>query len=129
VNEAQWRERFAAARVAVLGPRLVPVCFAVNDDCTVAWSAVDDKPKRTRDLARLADVRAHPFATLLVQHWDEDWSQLWWVRVSGPARVLDGHEEGVHRLRAKYVQYATHALDGPVLEVELRDWRTWAAGQ
>jgi PPOX class probable F420-dependent enzyme len=114
--------------VAVLGPRLVPVCFAVDDGCTVAWSAVDDKPKRTRDLARLDDVRADPAATLLVQHWDEDWSRLWWVRVSGPARVLDTTPRHVaDALRAKYPQYATHALDGPALEIELRHWRWWSA--
>lgn len=135
--KAEVRERFGNARVARLatvrpdgGPHVVPVCFVVLGD--VAWSAVDAKPKRSSALARLDNVRATGHAILLVDHWDEDWSRLWWVRAGGPARVVErgGHEEAevVAALRAKYPQYATHALDGPFLAVELREWRTWSGG-
>jgi PPOX class probable F420-dependent enzyme len=132
VNGPEWRERLAAARVAVLGTgagRLVPVCFAVDEGGERAWSAVDSKPKRTTELARLDDVRATGTATLLVHQWDEDWDRLWWVRAGGPARVLDAHDaaDGVARLRAKYPQYATHPLDAAVLEIDLRDWQGWSA--
>jgi PPOX class probable F420-dependent enzyme len=126
--------RFGQARVARLStvgaaePHLVPCCFAV--DGPVAYSAVDDKPKRSPRLQRLADVAVHPVATLLVDHYDEDWSSLWWIRVSGPARVVtDGpeHDRAVGLLREKYEQYRHHALTGPILAVELRHWRTWSA--
>jgi PPOX class probable F420-dependent enzyme len=129
------KSRFAEARVARLAtvradgrPHIVPVCFVVVGE--TAWSAVDAKPKRTNDLVRLDNVRATGHATLLVDHWDEDWTQLWWVRAGGPARVVEdgSHEPAViDALRAKYPQYATHALDGPLLAVELREWRTWSA--
>jgi PPOX class probable F420-dependent enzyme len=133
VPEAAARLRSArVARLATVGPdapHLVPCCFAV--DGQVAYSAVDDKPKRSPWLQRLADVTAHPVATLLVDHYDDDdWSSLWWIRVSGPARVIDGgpeHDRAVGLLRAKYPQYRHHALTGPVLAVELRRWRTWSA--
>jgi PPOX class probable F420-dependent enzyme len=127
--------RLAASRVAHLAtvgrdgsPHVVPCCLAVDD--LVAYSAVDDKPKRTVRLQRLADIAAHPVATLLVDEYDEDWSRLWWVRVSGPAREIaagDEHDRAVALLRAKYPQYATHRLEGPVLAVGLERWRSWAA--
>jgi PPOX class probable F420-dependent enzyme len=118
-------------RLATVGPaepHLVPCCFVV--DGAVAYSAVDDKPKRSPRLQRLADVAAHPVATLLVDHYDEDWSTLWWIRVSGPARVVTGgpeHDRAVGLLRAKYEQYRHHSLTGPILAIELAHWRTWSA--
>ena len=127
--------RFSSARVARLGtvmpdgtPHLVPCCFAVAD--RVAYTAVDDKPKRSRQLQRLANVAAHPVATLLVDHYDEDWSTLRWVRAGGPARLVTAgqqHDTAVHLLVAKYAQYASHRLDGPVLAIQLDDWRSWSA--
>jgi PPOX class probable F420-dependent enzyme len=128
------RTRLGLARVGRLAtvgpgaPHVVPCCFVVDEG--VAYSAVDDKPKRTWRLQRLVDVSAHPYATLLVDHYDEDWSALWWIRVSGPARVITNGEEHVHAialLRSKYPQYRSHALTGPVLALELEEWRTWAA--
>ena len=84
------------ARVARLGTvdeaggvRLVPICFAVVDGWLV--SAVDHKPKRTGQLRRLDDMVRSGSATLLIDHYDDDWTQLWWVRVSGRAVV---HEPG-----------------------------------
>src|SRR5579875_3988162 len=88
------RRRFAQARVARLAtitpdgrPHLVPIVFAVHGD--TVYSAVDAKPKRTGALARLANVAAHPQASVLADHYEEDWSALWWVRGDGRARVLE----------------------------------------
>jgi PPOX class probable F420-dependent enzyme len=128
--------RFGRARVARLGtigaagrPQLVPCCFAL--DGLVAYSAVDDKPKRTARLQRLTNVAAHPVATLLVDQYDEDWTALWWITASGPARVvsegINEHDRAVALLLAKYAQYLDHRLDGPVLAVALERWRTWSA--
>ena len=94
------RERFAAGRVARLAtmspdsrPHLVPVVFAVVGD--TVWTAVDAKPKSTRSLRRLANIEANPRVSLLVDHYEEDWSALWWVRVDGKARLVSvGSAEG-----------------------------------
>src|SRR4051812_1328952 len=107
------RRRFTDARVARLattgedGPHLVPVVFAVVGD--TLYSAVDGKPKTTRDLKRLRNIAADSRVSLLVDHYDEDWSMLWWVRVDGRATV---HEvtsavgtAAVDALAAKYPQY------------------------
>ena len=92
MDEAEARSRFAASRVARLAtvrpdgsPHLVPVVFAL-DGATIAF-AVDDKPKSTRELQRLANIRADPRVSILVDHYDEDWAAVWWVRVDGRAPV------------------------------------------
>jgi len=94
VSPEQARERFAAARVARLAtadrdgrPHIVPIVFALDGDRI--YSAVDQKPKRTTALRRLANVAANPNVSLLVDDYDDDWDRLWWVRADGRATVLD----------------------------------------
>ncbi|GAA4470151.1 TIGR03668 family PPOX class F420-dependent oxidoreductase [Phytohabitans houttuyneae] len=129
------RARFAAARVATLAtvdsagaPHVVPVTFALDGD--TVWSAVDAKPKRSRALRRLDNIRANPRVSLLAQHWDEEWSALWWVRADGLAVVTEqapAVDRAVRLLREKYAQYRTVELPGPIIEVTVRRWRDWSA--
>ena len=95
MDASESRRRFAEARVARLAtrgegtPRLVPIVFAIAGDDIV--TAVDHKPKSTRDLRRLSDIADDPRVALLVDHYDDaDWSRLWWVRADGIATVHDG---------------------------------------
>ena len=127
------RARVAEARVARLGtvtedgrPHLVPCCFALVGD--TAYSAVDAKPKSTLALRRLANVRARGQASLLVDHYGEDWSTLWWVRVDGAGRVVDAGPErdaALAALSAKYDQYRRDPPPGPVVAVDITTWRAW----
>jgi PPOX class probable F420-dependent enzyme len=126
-GDAAWA-RLAAARVgrlATSAPRIVPVTFAVAGAAIV--HAVDHKPKATRGLARLEDLRRDPRASLLVDHYDEDWSQLWWVRADGTARVLDVAEatEAVDALVEKYPQYAGRRPAGPVVVLDVHRVSGW----
>ncbi|HSK98392.1 MAG TPA: TIGR03668 family PPOX class F420-dependent oxidoreductase [Euzebyales bacterium] len=130
------RERVTAARSARLAtvgedgqPHLVPVVFALNGP--LAWIAVDAKPKRTRDLARIRNIRARPKVSLLVDHYEEDWSRLWWVRLDGDGRVLPPSrwQGPIDLLRAKYRQYDTAPPEGPVIEIRIHTWRGWAGTQ
>src|SRR5436309_3259761 len=77
---------------------------------TPIYSAVDAKPKASPDLKRLRNIAGHHRVTLLVDHYDDDWRTVWWVRVDGTAIVHDigteAHERGRTRLAAKYDQYA-----------------------
>jgi PPOX class probable F420-dependent enzyme len=118
----------AGAAADVVIPRLVPCCFVLDGE--QIWTVVDDvKPKTTTSLQRLADVRANPWAALLVDHYDDaDWSRLWWVRADGPAAVVeDGadHARAVERLRAKYPQYDAHPPAGPAVRIDVERWRAW----
>lgn len=93
-------------------PLVVPICFAF--DGARCFSAVDAKPKRTRNLRRLSNIAANPHVSLVVDRWDEDWSQLCWVIVEGRADVLTGGAEfarAVDLLVAKYPQYRGLPLD------------------
>ena len=141
MNPEEARRRLAAARVARLAtadlrgqPHLVVVCFALEGDSL--YSAVDHKPKRGPDLRRLANLRANPSASVLVDHYEEDWTRLWWVRADGEARVLDpgdapADEErrrALGLLATKYRQYAARSPEGPVISLTLRSWRAWEPG-
>ena len=99
------RRRFAPSRVARLAttdeggrPHLVPIVFALAAD-DVLYSAVDRKPKSTTKLKRLANIESNPQVAVLADHYDEDWTALWWVRADGTARLVDG-ERGRRRDRA-----------------------------
>jgi PPOX class probable F420-dependent enzyme len=126
-------ERARVARLATVGadrrPHLVPICFVLDGD--VLYSAVDRKPKRSQNLKRIENVRANPHVSVLVDHYDDDWTQLWWVRLDGQARVLtEGpeRERALRLLAAKYPQYAAETPTGPVLAVDIERRRSWAHG-
>ncbi len=132
----ELRARVSAARVARLAtlrpdgtPRLVPVTFALVDG--LICTAVDEvKPKRSTRLARLADIAHDPRVALVVDHYEEDWRGLWWVRVDGTAAA---HSDGELRSRAlaalvaKYPPYAAAPPDGVVLVVTPQRWSGWTA--
>lgn len=128
------RGRLAAARVAHLAtttsdgrPHVVVCCFALHGEQIV--TAVDAKPKTTTALRRLDNIRANPAVSLLVDHYDdEDWSQLWWVRVDGTATVVGAgpeHDAALAALIAKYPQYQQDPPPGPVIAIEPTAWRAW----
>jgi PPOX class probable F420-dependent enzyme len=128
------RRHFAGARVARLAtadtagvPHLVPIVFALAGD--TLYSAVDAKPKRTTALRRLANVAANPRVAVLVDHYDEDWSALWWARADGTAAVLtaDGARAGIAALVDRYPQYAAAPPAGPVLAIRVTRWSGWSA--
>ena len=135
MDDDRARQWFAAQRVARLAtvrpdgaPHLVPVTFAVHDD--TVYTAVDAKPKRTRDLQRIANLRHEPRCTLLADHYEDEWSRLWWVRVDGRAVVHDDPgtvEPGLSALARKYPQYAEARPAGPIIAVHVTRWTGWSA--
>jgi PPOX class probable F420-dependent enzyme len=128
VEPAEARRRFATgrvARLATVGPHLVPVTFAVDGDSI--FTAVDHKPKRTTALKRLANIERDPHVSLLVDEYSEDWSALWWARADGTAVVhQDGHARAVELLRERYEQYVAQPPAGPVIEVSVARWSGWS---
>jgi PPOX class probable F420-dependent enzyme len=136
VTGEEARRRFASASVAQLAtvgadgrPHVVPIVFAVEGD--TIYSAVDQKPKRTTKLRRLANIEANPKVSVLVDHYEDDWQKLWWVRADGRAQVLDASEanEAIDRLAERYEQYVAERPAGPVLAIEVERWSGWSAEQ
>ncbi|CAN5173614.1 TIGR03668 family PPOX class F420-dependent oxidoreductase [soil metagenome] len=134
MTDEQALTRFADAPVARLAtasadaiPHLVPIVFAVLAD--TVYTAVDGKPKTTQRLRRLVNIEQNPQVSVLVDHYAQDWSQLWWVRGDGIARVHHDDtvaEVGLTLLRAKYAQYQAVPLDGPVIAIEVTRWSSWS---
>ena len=135
MDKRELSERVRDARVGRLAtvdadrrPHLVPICFALDGE--TLYSAVDEKPKRSRRLKRLENVRRHPQVAVLVDHYEEEWSLLWWVRLDGTASVL---EEGIERehalglLQAKYEQYRAEPPSGAVIAIRVERWQGWSA--
>lgn len=138
-RDGGWaRARFAEARVARLAtldssgrPHLVPITFAVLDEtlCTV----VDAKPKSSTRLRRLANIAANPQVSVLVDHYADDWDELWWARADGTARIVDV-APGDARTRAalaaladRYPAYREATPSGPLVLVDVRRWSGWSA--
>lgn len=137
IDPAAARVLVARARVGRLGtvtadgrPHLVPCCFALVADTIV--SVVDGKPKSTSQLRRLDNIRARPAASLLVDLYSDDWTQLWWSRVDGTARVLDGpaggdeYRGGVDALVDKYPQYLADRPAGALVVLDIEAVIGWA---
>jgi PPOX class probable F420-dependent enzyme len=139
MDTTEVRRRFAEARVARLAtvdphnrPHLVPITFALLDEETIV-TAVDDKPKRTTALRRLRNIAANPAVVVLVDHYADDWSELWWARADGTARIVTPDAEPVPRLAAldaladRYPQYREARPAGAVIAIEVDRWSAWAA--
>lgn len=126
------RDQFCAGRVARLAtadehgrPHLVPIVYAV--DGAAIYSAVDAKPKSSRALRRLANIAANPQVSVLVDHYDDDWTQLWWARADGMARVLPDGAAAVELLAERYPQYRTERPPGPLIAIDVERWSGWSA--
>jgi PPOX class probable F420-dependent enzyme len=123
-----------SARVARLGllddegaPRVLPVTFAVAEGRI--WSAIDQKPKRTQEPARLRFLRRDPRAALTVDRYSDEWEELAWVQVLGRVSIVEIGESpsGLEALRAKYEQYREEAPPGPLLALQPERYLWWRA--
>jgi len=107
----------------------VPVCFSIEGDRIV--TTVDTKPKTTTALRRVSNIRANPSVSMLVDQYDEDWDQLWWVRVDGIAHIVPPgpqYEDVIAPLYDKYRGHYGLALPpGPAIVVDIDRWVGWSA--
>jgi PPOX class probable F420-dependent enzyme len=136
VEPAAIRSRVEKSRVARLAtvdgngaPHLVPICFVLLGD--TVYTAVDHKPKRRSRLKRIANIEATGLACLLIDEYDDaDWTQLWWVRLDGSARIADDPGEmraARSALVGKYPQYARTPPPGPIIALDVTRWTSWSA--
>lgn len=109
------------------GVHLVPVVFVIQgDDVAIPVDTV--KPKSSTRLRRVANLRAHPRASLLIDHRDLDWDALWWVRLE-----LDfvGTKAPTARWRSafsdRYPQYRPKGAIDSLLLLTIGSSHGWAA--
>jgi PPOX class probable F420-dependent enzyme len=131
------RSRFEEAVVGVLAtvnpdgsPNLVPITFALAGNILV--TGVDHKPKRTYALKRLANIHHDPRASVIVQHYANDWSTLWWARAEGSATIIEpqdpAHRGAAELLAGRYSQYRDRPVGGHIIEIDVERWTEWTAG-
>jgi len=135
MDTTEMRHRVAAARVAHLAttaadgrPHIVPICFALDEQ--TLYFAVDAKPKRTTNLKRLRNIAANPAVSILVDHYEDDWDKLWWVRLDGRARLVTEDaevERALHQLAQRYAPYRKTIPTGPVVAVAIEGMVGWVA--
>jgi PPOX class probable F420-dependent enzyme len=94
-------------------PHVVPVCYVYDGDAF--FTPIDRKPKRAggSELTRVRNIRANPNVSLLLDHYDEDWSKLWYILIRGRAEIFSSGEEHAKPLallREKYAQYQSREL-------------------
>jgi PPOX class probable F420-dependent enzyme len=128
------RELLASERVARLAfvdeedrPRVLPVTFALSGDAV--WSAIDEKPKRSAEPARVRRLRRRPEAALCVDVYSDDWSRLAWVQLLGRVEWLavEQGREGMEALAAKYEPYAERTPPGPLMRLAVERALYWRA--
>jgi PPOX class probable F420-dependent enzyme len=138
VDAGEARALFASARVARLAtvdaegrPHLVAITFATSGE--EIFTAVDHKPKRTTRLRRLQNIEANPRVSVLADHYEDDWSKLWWARADGTARVVEpgapDHERATSELAARYPQYAERRPSESVIVISVSRWSGWRPGR
>jgi len=129
-------EEARVARLATFdakhGPHIVPVCFAYDGKCF--YTAIDQKPNRVAPerLARLRNIRAVARVALLIDKYDEDWTQLWYILIRGSAKLIPTSEHSeralaISKLRAKYPQYAGKMLsdNAPIIRITPERTTPW----
>jgi PPOX class probable F420-dependent enzyme len=135
MEAAEARRRIADSRVARLAtvgddgrPHIVPIVFVLDGD--KLYFAVDAKPKRTANLKRLKNIAANASVSVLVDHYEEDWTRLWWVRADGTARIVTDDTEthrAIELLTRRYPRYREARPPGPVVAIHIHRMSGWSA--
>jgi PPOX class probable F420-dependent enzyme len=140
LGDPHVREFLTAARLAHLAtadadgaPHNVPLCYWFDGERL--YFAIDDKPKRETGLAlkRMRNIAANPRVAVVIDHYEEDWSQLAFVMIRGHAHVVEDPQEymvAMRNLRDKYVQYRGMSMTpekNPIIKIELQRVHVWGA--
>lgn len=108
-------------------PHVVPVCFALAGDSL--YITIDEKPKSGTPLKRLRNMAENPSVAFVVDRYDDDWTQLGWVMLRGPAEILANGAEHDHAqalLRERYAQYRSMRLAVlPVIALRIERVTSW----
>ena len=112
-------------------PHNIPICFWF-DETSRFYFIIDEKPKRLgAGLKRMRNIAANPRVALVVDTYEEDWSNLAYVLVHGEAQVIDDADEymlALRNLRGKYHQYRSMTLvpgRNPLVRIDARRVHVW----
>ena len=131
------RKLFDEVRIAHLAtadasatPHVIPICFVYDDPFT--YSVIDEKPKQCLaiNLKRVRNILANPKVSLILDHYEEDWTKLWYLLVIGRAELLESgieHQKAIKLLRKKYPQYQHMRIqDRLIIKIETIKLINWS---
>lgn len=134
LSEAQHRF-LAHRRVAHLAtadtravPHVVPVCYAISKD--MLYITIDEKPKHSSTaLKRLRNIAENPAVAVVVDRYEENWTDLGWVMLHGRAEVLTAgteHHDAQVLLRSRYPQLEEMQIaQNPVIAIRIERTTSW----
>jgi PPOX class probable F420-dependent enzyme len=105
----------------------VPVVFARLGDEIV--SPIDHKPKSGEILGRVKNLGRDDRVTLLIDHYDEDWTSLAWLMVRGRATVdPDAPLDLMRELNHRYPQYEPDERHDALIRIQpvRLSWWSWS---
>jgi PPOX class probable F420-dependent enzyme len=89
-------DKATVARLATVDseykPHVVPVVFVFDNDRY--FIPIDEKTKRSRpeNLKRVKNIQQNPNVALLIDEYNEDWRQLYFIMIQGKASIVGGKE-------------------------------------
>src|SRR5260221_6805125 len=94
-------------------PHVIPFCYAF--DGKHFYFVVDEKPKRQtgKPLKRIRNMLENPQVSLVIDDYNDDWTQLAYVLVTGSAQLVADESEynvALTLLRERYPQYRVMPL-------------------
>jgi PPOX class probable F420-dependent enzyme len=130
-------DKATVARLATVDseckPHLIPVVFVFDNN--YYFIPIDEKTKRSRpeNLKRVKNIQQNPKVALLIDEYNEDWRQLYFIMIQGKASIIGGKEleervllEKAHKLLAdKYVQYQEIGIGEYVIMIVPQKVVTW----
>lgn len=133
-----FADKHRVARLATAScdaePHVIPLCYArLGDDI---YFVIDEKPKQTHlGLKRLQNIRANSRVALVIDDYDDDWTQLAYLLVRGLAALVDDpaeFERVLEQLLVRYPQYAEMSLGperNPMVRISVERMQLWRAAE
>lgn len=126
---------YLATSSSNLQPYLTPVVFIVLQNRI--FIPLDDKPKTidVKELRRVKNIEENPKVSFLVDHYDEDWTNLWFVMIIGRATLvqMNGRNKrtakeimNIHNMfLKKYSQYAKIGIGNIYIKIGIEKTICW----
>ena len=109
-------------------PRIVPVCFI--EYVGNIYSVIDKKPKVSdyTKLKRVQNILNNSEVSFLIDHYTEDWNQIWYLQINGSASIIHTKDSVMHhKLIDKYPLYANMEIKNqPLIQIIPRKLNFWS---
>lgn len=112
------------ATVGDNAPHVVPVVFVRLDD--YIFCPIDGKPKSKGILRRVRNLEANPRTAFVLDHYSEDWEELWWLRLDCHASIATMSDEVARLLRQKYRGYEVYDVGLSLIKLSCHSWNFWS---